>query len=534
MSIANPHSTSVIISNGSEFFEIDSVDLEQARADGFYLPSERGLTVISNGSEVFEVTLEDSEAAKGEGFRDLVADLQSRLAAVSDQSESPGRKRKRRKRNLLAGLPALPVVNAGAVAIQTGQDEKPFDVGSVALQTADGEDAVITEAVSIDCGSDGPQPAITSSAPVTVSDVVDEEVERRLKLEEELEEAEGFDRVKLWLLLQSPSRQQIQKFCRSYGVSVMLHALVLLGMSLILLQAEDPQDGGAIISSVVSTDDASDEEFEEVDQAVEMEDTEMSEAAEASDLAGEIIDNLGLEASSLLSSFDASQIGGGAEGLSEALGKGIEEMTGAGKKANASFFGSKQTASRFVFVIDNSNSMTQGRFETALNELAKTVMRLTPEQSFYVIFYSDTAYGLFHPQTYDDLVPATPRNKQLTLQWLTTVQLCLLTNGAEAMQMAFALSPDVIFVLGDGAFTDNGRVVSVMNAFSAQSKKITVHTLGMQVDQNAASKLQFLSKFSGGTYHNVDVHPQAAIMAQQTPRKRNNTRGPVWGITLKN
>ena len=52
-----------------------------------------------------------------------------------------------------------------------------------------------------------------------------------------------------------------------------------------------------------------------------------------------------------------------------------------------------------MFVVDNSNSMIRGRFETALLELIRTVDNMTPKQQFYVIFFSDTAYRVFHPSS---------------------------------------------------------------------------------------------------------------------------------------
>ena len=76
-------------------------------------------------------------------------------------------------------------------------------------------------------------------------------------------------------------------------------------------------------------------------------------------------------------------------------------------KKKSSVFGTKTTANDYVFVIDNSNSMTKGRFETALNELVIAVRALNKKQRFYVIFYSDTAYGMMYPKTVRGLIPAT-------------------------------------------------------------------------------------------------------------------------------
>ena len=110
-------------------------------------------------------------------------------------------------------------------------------------------------------------------------------------------------------------------------------------------------------------------------------------------------------------------------------GAGMADI-GEGLKA-ASFFGARSRGERFVFVVDNSNSMIRGRFETALLELIRTVDNMTPEQQFYVIFFSDTAYRMFHPNPAPGLVSATESNKRRLKSWLSTVQLCLHTEGRE-------------------------------------------------------------------------------------------------------
>jgi len=205
--------------------------------------------------------------------------------------------------------------------------------------------------------------------------------------------------------------------------------------------------------------------------------------------------------------------------------------SGTGKakpKSKPAFFGSRVSAVDYVFVIDNSNSMTQGRFETALYELLKAVNQLTAKQRFYVIFYSDTAYPLFHPKPAADLVNATTRNKQRLRVWLDTVQLCLKTNGKEAISAAFALKPDVIFVLGDGAFTDKAS-----NFFASRpQKKIPLHTLGMEVTQKNSLGFQSLAQTNGGTYKDVGVADGALVIAKKFPRQRNTKRGPIWGVKL--
>ena len=80
--------------------------------------------------------------------------------------------------------------------------------------------------------------------------------------------------------------------------------------------------------------------------------------------------------------------GTGADGMEPAAGGGNGKGRGAGggRKGGpvgaAMFFGTKAKGDRFVFVVDNSSSMKNGRLELALAELVKTVGSLTPKQSF--------------------------------------------------------------------------------------------------------------------------------------------------------
>lgn len=173
--------------------------------------------------------------------------------------------------------------------------------------------------------------------------------------------------------------------------------------------------------------------------------------------------------------------------------------------------------------------MTRGRFETALNELAKTVEVMSPKQQFYVIFFSDTAYRLFHPQPAPGLVVATESNKEKLRSWLYNVEMCLKTKGEEAMATALALKPDVIYILGDGVFTD--RTTEKLTA--PHNRTIPIHTLGMEVDPAGERQLRAIAQANNGTYRLVGATPAAKMMAARNPIKRNRTRGPVWGIDLQ-
>ena len=107
--------------------------------------------------------------------------------------------------------------------------------------------------------------------------------------------------------------------------------------------------------------------------------------------------------------------------------------------------------------------------------------------------------------------------------------MCQKTNGKEAIQAAFDIKPDVIYVLGDGAFTDNAG-----KYFASQPKTKTVlHTRGMQVSSSLAKTFAALAKKHGGNYKDVGVLPAAAALAKRNPRPRLKTRTGPWGLELQ-
>lgn len=213
----------------------------------------------------------------------------------------------------------------------------------------------------------------------------------------------------------------------------------------------------------------------------------------------------------------------------EMSGVGDSSGSGSARSGSASFFGATAKGRRFVFVVDNSNSMMRGRFETVLNELTKTIDSLSAKQQFYVIFFSDSAYRMFHPRPTTEYLAATARNRERLRAWLYTVEMCFRTRGQEALQIALDMKPDAIYVLGDGAFTDGAA--SMMTA--PHNRGIPVHTVGMEVHWRGALQLQDIADANNGTYRDVVADAQARLQAEQSPIKRNWSRGPVWGINLR-
>jgi len=255
-----------------------------------------------------------------------------------------------------------------------------------------------------------------------------------------------------------------------------------------------------------------------------------------------------------VASFDSgdmlAEVGGSGQGRSGqgggGQGGGGQETGGGSNRTAATFFGRAGQGRSVCFICDNSNSYRDGRFHAVLDELARAVDSLRPEQSFFVIFSSDAAYPLFHPAGADALQPATVENKQKLRAWLGTVEMCSGGQGIhDAVRLAGALGADVVYLLSDGELGAN--VVTRLEA--ADFGSAVVHTFGVQqsvldrrtglVDpdrlreqQGRNQNLISIATAHGGSFTSVTVPASVAALEKLRPIPRNRSRGVVWGVKL--
>jgi hypothetical protein len=241
-----------------------------------------------------------------------------------------------------------------------------------------------------------------------------------------------------------------------------------------------------------------------------------------------------------------AEVGGGG------LGEGGKKRGGQGGGGQGSggaattFFGRAGQGRSVCFICDNSNSYRDGSFHAVLDELARAVDSLRPEQSFFVIFSSDAAYPLFHPSGADALQPATVENKQKLRAWLGTVEMCSGGQGIhDAVRLAGALGADCVYLLSDGELGAN--VVTrleaadfgsaVVHAFGVQQRVIDRRTGLVDPDrlreqQGRDQNLITIATAHGGTFTSVTVPAAAAALERLRPIPRNRSRGVVWGVRL--
>ena len=321
--------------------------------------------------------------------------------------------------------------------------------------------------------------------------------------------------------------------------SMFTHLVLLVGLGLYSLNHLSDKEPIYLTASSTSEDidemidvPLEPDDFEEVDDTPEdfseliddpQESSSLSELPELPAVTPAKISDFGSLTDKLETEFGGGDIG--TTGVSKGNGD------------SSIFKSSGPPAEKVVYVVDNSSSMIGfsprhpgfGRMETALAELSKSVNALKKSQKFYIIFFSDAAYGLFYPKTEKDYILATSKNKQRVGKWLNTVECCSRTSGEEAFELARKLKPDLLYILGDGAFADGSDKRLIANPIQGAR----VEVLGMNLIQSTAFRFKALAAAHNGNYRDVGITEDGLrVLRDYGPRKRNNLRGPVWGINL--
>jgi len=347
-------------------------------------------------------------------------------------------------------------------------------------------------------------------------------------------------------------------------VSVAVNMAVILGLAVIFIAADVKP------KRPVLTLAASEESFVDEMAAVEFPATDevAQEVEQTADLLPELdtlaadavaIDDVSLDAeafaadseAAMPASFDAADMladVGGAGGSGDGAAGSSREggPAGGGPPGAAAFFGRAGQGQTVCFICDNSNSYRDGGFHVVLDEVARAVDSLRPDQSFFVVFFSDDAYPMFHPEPVAGLQSASPENKRRLRAWLATVEMCGGGQGIdEAVKIAGQLEADVVYFLSDGEHAAS----VVERVATADFGGAVVHTFGMQqgvVDRRTGridpDKLHRQQEFDrnlvaiatahGGGFTPVLVPPQAAMLERLRPIPKNRAPGPVWGLKL--
>ena len=162
---------------------------------------------------------------------------------------------------------------------------------------------------------------------------------------------------------------------------------------------------------------------------------------------------------------------------------------------------------KVAYVCDASGSML-GTLQTLLNlELRKAIDSLRLSQSFNVIFFQND-----DPATIQrgQLLLATPKNKQLAYDFLGRYEMKGSTNPLPALREAFAMRPELIFLLTDGVFDEPEKVVAEIEKLNV-GRKVKVNTIlffaadpenpaAKPIVEEAERTMKQIAEAHGGTY----------------------------------
>ncbi len=194
-------------------------------------------------------------------------------------------------------------------------------------------------------------------------------------------------------------------------------------------------------------------------------------------------------------------IGLGASSAPPKVQMGLSTVEASGPKSE--FFGSGRKAYNVVYVIDRSGSMVD-TFDLVRQEMLRSIGRLRDTQRFHVILFSE-GRPLENPPR--KLIPATRRNKKDVARFLSDVTPETRTQPISALQRAFAVlrgakkHGKVIYLLTDGEFRNNAKVLHAVETLNAVESKVHINTfLYGAKPPEAVAVMKDIAKTTGGRY----------------------------------
>jgi hypothetical protein len=187
-----------------------------------------------------------------------------------------------------------------------------------------------------------------------------------------------------------------------------------------------------------------------------------------------------------------------------ALGEGGMQPT------TAKMFGLSGSGSRFVYVVDRSDSMNGygGRpLRAAKRELIQSLQTLTERQQFQIVFYSNRPVPYKPTGQRLGLLTAEESLRYRAEQYVRNMSAFGGTAHFEALKLALQMDADVIFFLTDARIPRlNRRQLGEVQARAARAGT-TIHAIEFGADPAApaASFLRTLAADNQGEYRYLDV-----------------------------
>lgn len=297
------------------------------------------------------------------------------------------------------------------------------------------------------------------------------------------------------------SRIRLKRSVPAWALSLLLHTTLFLILILVLSQFRngagnvDNRSGGIVL---VDTTSVTTEYLSEGD--VEQNSSPNTQSDSPPPLAAQN------ELPPDLPGMDPSResISGAGESLAESLPGAEALMIGPefngeiGGKVTIEVFGIKGTGSRFVYLIDRSESMAGFEFRPMLaarQELWASLNSLRETNQFQIVFYNDDVkifnggYRLFF---------ATNETKEQAKSFIERVRPSGGTDHMIALKEAFKLGPDVIFFLTDA---EGGFTAADLHEIGRRNRSAAIiNAIEFGERRSSDRSLEAVARESGGQY----------------------------------
>ncbi|MEO1525563.1 MAG: vWA domain-containing protein [Planctomycetota bacterium] len=287
-------------------------------------------------------------------------------------------------------------------------------------------------------------------------------------------------------------------------ISAIAHGVLLLVLACFTLSTHRPGDQVAIAGSVEDTDEVAIESLEIEAAEMEPQETETTPTLaeyEISDVGEIFVPELSSDAIATVPAIENM--------LTDSSSSAAAQSLKSSSDSTSQFCGVEGGGNHFVYLVDSSGSMGDA-FDSARQELLRSIEALGPKQRFYVVFFdSESDYMRLASPNVDEprSVYATPENKRALARWAMSIQMDRGRAPYDAIPFALDLRPDAIFLLSDGEFPQ--RIEDLLketnridNLFGDDGPISIVHTISYH-SREGESRMKRIAKQNGGQYRHV-------------------------------
>jgi Ca-activated chloride channel family protein len=201
-----------------------------------------------------------------------------------------------------------------------------------------------------------------------------------------------------------------------------------------------------------------------------------------------------------------AEIGIDRSGRSPGRGHAAGGGAGSGKGGGTTFFDVAGRGTKFVYVIDRSDSMQhKRRLNAARSELLASLAELAETNFVQVIFYNDDVVSLSSSERPTLLRNTTVQQRKIA-QFAAGIQPDGGTDHLRALQIALQLAPDAIFLLTD-ADEPKLHAADLDRLSRANRRRVPIHAIELGIGPLLESDnfLMRLARQNQGTYRYWNV-----------------------------